>query len=326
MSFEIRNQIIETIKKSYNNNIAIAMHNSPDGDCIGSAIALEQCLKQLGKNVTIIFQNKVSSDYENIVGKHRTEKIIIPPRDYFFDVVILLDCSEPHRTVNNIEYMGKTLITIDHHYGRQPFGDIYLYEKAASTGIIVYKIIRRLTSITEQIATALYLTIRSDTGSFKNNNTDTVALGIASELVFHGANIQLINSIYEGKPLSLLKLMGNCFNNIMFDNKHKIIYLVILPEYIQKSNSNYEEASMLIDYIRGVNDVEIAYLFLVSNNQIRVKGRSKNVDISKIMEKFNGGGHKNASGAIIYSNNIYDTTHRVISYTKEFIENQKKRG
>jgi phosphoesterase RecJ-like protein len=171
----------------------------------------------------------------------------------------------------------------------------------------------------------LYLTIRSDTNSFKNNNTDSKAHEIASELLFKGANLQLINDIYDNKTLSLLRLMGYSFANIYYDRQYKIVYLIIRMDQIKKAQSNYEEASMLIDYIRGINDVEIAFLFLESSDDnVRIKARSKSVNVSEIMSQFDGGGHPTAAGTMIYCDDIYKVVENVILCAKKYIDKINK--
>ena len=324
MSIHIYDEIVNLLIDENNCNIGIAMHDSPDGDCVGSAIALEESLLQIGKNVTIICHNKVSSIYKDIFGINRVDKITITD-DSYFDIIVLLDCCDVNRTVSGIESMCDNLIIIDHHDNCEPFGDIYLYEKSPSTGVILYNIIKKFAKITPEIATALYLTIRSDTGCFKNNNTSSIAHKTAGKLISHGADIQLINKIYDGKSLSFLKLMGNSFNEIIFERDYGIIYLIINYRSIRMSGSTYKEASNLIDLIKNVDGSDVAYLFLINKDKTIVKGRSSdNVDIAKIMTKFDGGGHKNAAGAIMSGSNHYDNIDRVIRATKECIDDKNR--
>lgn len=319
MSLDIRNKIIKVLTNKYIKNVAIAMHNNPDGDAIGSAVALEKTLLKLGKNVDIILQSKISSGYSKIIGENRVNKTFIPHQGKMYDLVILVDCADLARTVDNIKKLGKTFIVIDHHYGCKPIGDIYLYERAASTGIIIYKIIKRIVPIDQEIANALYLTIRSDTGSFKNSSTDSKAHEVASELLFRGADIHLINEIYENKSLSLLRLMGETFPDINYDSKYKIIYLTVRREQIKKANSTYEEVGMLIDYIRGAEGSDIVFLFIEGYDNVRIKARSKYTNVSEILSYFNGGGHPTAAGAIVYDDDIYKVVETTICYTKEYI-------
>lgn len=327
MSLDIKKQIVNKLTNKHVRTVAIAMHNSPDGDAIGSAVALEKSLLKIGKKVDIIIQNKISSSYSNIIGKHRVNRFMIPPEGKTYDVVILVDCADAERTWEGVFDIGKFVIVIDHHYGCTPIGDLYLYERAASTGMIIYKIIKMIAPVDEDMASALYLTIRSDTGSFKNTNTDVKAHEIAGELLFHGANLQMVNEIYDNKQLSLLRLMGQTFAHIIFDRQHKIIHLIVRSEEIKKAQSTCEEASTLIDYLRGVEGVEIALLFMEGGNNVRVKARSKHTNISEVMSGFGGGGHPQASGALIWSDDIYSVAESVVRRMKEhIIDEAKKEG
>lgn len=319
MSLDTRKEIINRLSNKRVKNVAIAMHNSPDGDCVGSAVALEKTLLKLGKQVDIILHNRINTCYAPIIGKERVGKLFIPPLTKIYDILILVDCSDPNRTVDNIKKRAKFIITIDHHYGSNPFGDIFLYEHAASTGMIIYKIAKTLVPIDEEIANALYLTIRSDTCSFKNNNTDLKAHEVAGELLFSGANLQLINEIYENRSLSMIRLMGYTLADIMFDRQYKIVYLIVRVDQIKKAQSTFEEASQLIDYIRGVEGAEIAFLFLEGKDNVRIKARSKTTNVSEIMAEFNGGGHPTASGAMLYSDDVYSVAEKVVTHTKKYI-------
>lgn len=319
MSLDLRKQIIKKLTQKNVKTVGIAMHNSPDGDAIGSAVALEKSLLKIGKKVDIIIQSKISSSYSKIIGEHRVNKIMIPPVGKTYDVVILVDCADQERTVDDIFELSKFVIVIDHHYGCEPIGDIYLYERAASCGMIIYKIVKMISPIDQDIANALYLTIRSDTSSFKNNNTDTKAHEAAGDLLFQGANLQIINEIYDNKPISLLRLMGYTFAHIIFDRQYKIIYLIVGQDEIKKAQSTYEEASTLIDYLRGVDGAEIAFLFMEGNNNVRVKARSKYTNVAEIMTNFEGGGHPNAAGALVWSDDIYSVAESVVRRAKEHI-------
>lgn len=321
MAQNVKLKIINEIKNPKNKSVAILMHTSPDGDSIGSAVALEKTLIKLNKSVDIILHSKVSNNYSSIIGANRVNKIIIPSKGY--DLLIVLDCSTPDRTIENLNRFSRNIIVIDHHEGQKSFGNLYLCKKASSTGIIIYDIIKDLVEIDEPIATALYLTIRSDTNNFKNNNTDSYSHFVSSKLLLKDANIKLINEIYENRSLSMLRLMGQAFSDIYVDKAYKIVYLVVKNEHIKNANATYEEASMLIDYIRGTEGCDTAFLFLQNSSNVRVKSRSKNVDVSEIMKKFNGGGHMYAAGAEIYGSDYYSIVNKVISVARRHIDDNK---
>ena len=115
----MKEQIINKIKES--DNIAIAMHDSPDADCIGSAFALKQALKNIGKDVDVILQNKISTSYLKIIGSAYINKINLPNK--FYDLLIILDCSTIDRTIDKVGKYANYIIAIDHHIGHEPYGN-----------------------------------------------------------------------------------------------------------------------------------------------------------------------------------------------------------
>jgi nanoRNase/pAp phosphatase (c-di-AMP/oligoRNAs hydrolase) len=176
---DIKKQIIKRLMRKDVRSVAVAMHNSYDGDSLGSAVALEKILIKMGKKVDIIIQNKISSKYSKIIGSNRVNRIMVPYHGRKYDLLILVDCANPDRTVNNIFELSDFMIVIDHHFGCQPIGDIYLYEDVPACGMIIYNIIKMMEKenhdkniLDSDIINALYLSIRSDTNCFKNKNTD----------------------------------------------------------------------------------------------------------------------------------------------------------
>ena len=318
MSLEIRKQIIKVIRNKNVKNIAIVVHNSPDGDCIGSAVALEEALKTLNKKVDIILHNKVDKKFAPIIGNNKVDKYMFPYEGKIYDLAFVLDVADYNRTYFEIQNISKMIVIIDHHLNNDiPHVDYYLNENDASTGITVYKIIKFLTPITESIATAIYLTIRSDTNNFKNSNTTSKTHMFAAELLDYGANLQIINEIYDNKTLSYLKLLNNTLGNVKIDYKNKIAYLIISKNDIVISNSNMKEASMVMELIKNIENIDVTYLFIENNNQVIIKSRSKQTDVSHVMKQFGGGGHKFSAGCIIISDDIYRVKDKVIEYTNK---------
>ena len=310
-----RDEIIKLIKNKNNRNVAIIMHDSPDGDCIGSAVALEEALKYNNKKVDIILHNKVSEKFSSIIGENRVNKYIFPYEDKYYDLIFILDVCDFHRTYYEILKKGKKKIIIDHHLNDYiPKVDCYLNNLDSSTGMTLYNIIKSICPITKTIATALYLTLRSDTEDFKNSSTNSKTLMIASELLQYGADIDIINDIYEYKTYSYILLLNRTLSNLKIDFENKIAYLIIQQYDIKECGSNMKEAGSIIDLIKSIKDIEMAFIFIESNDQIVVKARSKNVDIVDIIKNFGGGGHKCSAGCIINSDDIYRTKDKVINY------------
>jgi phosphoesterase RecJ-like protein len=315
MSLEIRKQIISVIKDKNIRNIAIVMHNNPDGDCIGSAVALEEALKYNGKKVDIIIHNKIPEKFASIIGKNRINKYIIPYEGKTYDILFMLDVADFNRTYYDAQYIAKKTIIIDHHLNNSiPKVNYYLNELDSSAGMTVYKLIKALSPITKSIATAIYLTIRSDTGNFKNANTTSEAHDMASELLTSGADMQLINLIYDDRTISYVKLMGTVLSNIKIDKKNKIVSLIISRSDIINSDSNMKEAGLIIDLIKHIEGIDMAFIFIENNERVIVKARSKQIDVSEIIKEFGGGGHKCSAGCIIMSDDVYVTKNKIIEY------------
>ena len=318
MSLQIRKDIIKLIKSKFVKNIAIVMHNSPDGDCIGSAVALEEALKRNGKRVDIIINNKIPKKFAPIIGHNRVERFMFPYEEKHYDLAFILDVADFNRTYYDIKYRSSKFVIIDHHLNENVSKvDYYLNENDSSTGITVYKLIKQLSPITETIATAIYLTIRDDTGNFKNSNTTSQAMAFASELLLHNANIQVVNSIYDYKTLSYIKLLGNVLKNVKIDSKNKIAHLIISKSDITESGSTAKEAGLVIDLLKIIENIDVALLFVETNNDVTVKARSKEFNVNEIITEFGGGGHRCSSACILPSDDIYLTKERVL---KRFIE------
>lgn len=323
---DIISQIIHDINRNDVCNVAIVMHDNPDGDAIGSAVALEEILKIKNKNVTIVTQNKISKNYNNILGKNRTNRINIPRN--MFDILFVLDCSEINRISVDCGELSKYCIVIDHHINFKKYGDIYWCEDVVATSMLIYRLITQIIKqdnkiqFTEKIATALYLGIRSDSFNFRNPGTDAKTHLVTADLLNHSANVDIVNDI-ERYQKSIFVLQQEIWNNILFDSYYKIMYVVITKKQIEDAGSNFSEAAYLVDIMKLVKEVDVAVLFLVNKNYVYVKARSNNVNISRVMEEFGGGGHKNAAGARIYSDSTFSTVNHIIEQIKQEIKQEK---
>lgn len=298
------------------------MHNNPDGDCIGSAVALEEALKRNGKKVDIIVQTKIAKKFAPIIGQNRVDKFIIPYEEKRYDLTFILDVADFNRTYYNIKYKSNKIVIIDHHLNENiPRVDYYLNENDASTGITVYKLIKQLSPITETIATAIYLTIRDDTSNFKNSNTTSQTMSFASELLLYNANIQIVNSIYDYKTPAYIKLLSIVLKNVKIDIKNKIAYLIISKTDIIESKSNAKEAGLIIDLLKTIEGIDIALVFIETTHNVTIKARSKNFNVNNIITEFGGGGHECAAACVLPSDDIYMTKDRVVT---RFIEEINK--
>lgn len=321
MSYEIRKKVIQQIRRA--RTIAIFMHNAPDGDCIGSAFAMEEACKNIGKNVDVIIHNKISSKYEPLIGEKRTNRIIKPKEGKKYDLAILLDCADPNRTFFNIEKLCKQLIVIDHHPNKTSYGNIYLYENSCSTGAMIYRIIKQFTDVTPSIASYLYLAIASDTHFFRNHNTTQNSHQISSELIKKGANVRLITEILESKTREFFNLLSVVIPHMKVDRKKKITTLSITRDQIKSCKAFDSDAAMIIDYIKDINTTDVTLLFIEGITNIRIRARGKNTKVNEMLEHFGGGGHEKAAGCAIDSVDLKFIENEVTEYAKSYLEDKK---
>jgi phosphoesterase RecJ-like protein len=311
----------EKLMDKKNRDIAIVMHDKPDGDAIGSAVALEEALKKIGKrNVDLIIHNKINSRFSPVLGENRVNKVLIPRFSKKYDILIMVDFSDPNRTVDNVRCLSNYIMVLDHHIFNKPFGDLYICKKVAATGVLVYELIKMITNFNSIMANALYLTIRSDTSSFRNPNTDSKSHFIASRLIDYGASIEKINSIYETRDVSFIYLMGNTLSNVKIDKKYRIAYLSVKRENVKKSGCLDEDVSFLIDVIRGIKDTDITFLFMEGIGNIRVSARSKSTPVNNILSNFSGGGHSKAAGCAIDNVSLEEAVNLVLKKTRDYID------
>ncbi len=282
--------------------VAIFSHIYPDGDTIGSQLALAEALKQSGVNVICYNVMKVPENFlflKNIswINEWSTEQIL--PRNICF-----VDCGDVSRTgLPESLFSDKIIFNIDHHKSNSLFGSYNLVsESSSSTCEFIYEILEQNNiTITESIATALLLGISTDTGSFKYSNTTSKTHQIASQLIEFGADKQMIRlNVFENISMEKFKLLSYVYSNTKFLFNGKVSFLAIPKseeDTLAVLDSDYTGISGLI---KEVSDVEVSVLLRsISQNQTKMSFRSKNeVDVSKLAELFGGGGHARAAGAI----------------------------
>ena len=313
----IKEKITDKLINSHTHDIVIAFHNAPDCDAIGSAAALYYALQSIGKNVTVI-----SSRYSPVFSKIMKNINVTNHINRTYDLTILVDCSDRNRTIDYIDELSMQLIVIDHHVGSKPIGNLYLCEDKVSTTIIIYDLLKRMhINITKDIATAIYLGIYGDTNGFSNSNISPEVHSIAGLMLRKKADIEYINSIYRIKSVPMLKFMSDIYSKVMYDAKYRIIYTVLMIEDLEKYQVSYDIAEYIINELKSIEEANIAFLFIESKYDTKVKGRSKGkIYVNKILEFFGGGGHKYAGGALIDSVNIYNVVELVIARTKQYID------
>lgn len=286
----------------YSTKIAIIPHRSPDGDAIGSAVALKLAIKQLNIPVDTVCIDPPPQNTKFLV---ETDKFLNKLDINNYDLLIFVDCgasymSKFHDIIPTL-LTAHPVINIDHHDSNDFFGKINLVDPhAASTTQILYNLfVRWEINITPDIATALLTGLYFDTGSFKHNNTTREVLKISADLTHKGANIKAIcKNLFQVNSIPKLKLWGHVLKEAKLTPKNIVSSAVSQKDY-ETCRTDSKELEGVIDYLNAVPESKFSIL-VSEDSKGGVKGslrtQQQTVDVSKIAELFGGGGHKMAAG------------------------------
>jgi len=287
-------RFIEKIK-SYDTFLIIT-HENPDGDALGSSLALKKTLELIGKSVDLYAQTPVSVNLSDMILESDISELDNLKANY--DVCFCLDCSsEDYLFGGNLRNLCNNVIVIDHHITNHKYGDINVVsEKAAATGELIYMISTNiLGSIPREIASLIYLAISTDTGSFSYSNTTPMTHIIASKLLKCGVDQGKIGEMVKLKDLDSLFIRRKSLENIYAFSDNQILAMVLDDESID-ANTDTEG---LIDAIRYIKGCKLAALIKRDGKggyKVSLRSGGSDVDVSVIAKSFGGGGHKKAAG------------------------------
>jgi bifunctional oligoribonuclease and PAP phosphatase NrnA len=282
---------------------AVLSHVRPDGDALGSQLAMGLALKHLGKDVAIWNEDGMLDKYSFVPRAELLTKPPAEPQD--FDVIVALDTAIQNRlgTAGDAVRSARTCINIDHHPSNPGYGDlVYIDADAPATGQILFELLRSEDlPFDRDIAENLYVAISTDTGSFQYPNTSARTFEIAAELVRAGVNVGRINQqLYENYPRRRVELLRELLGTMRFAAEGKIASFSLSLETANRLGVLPEDNEGLIDHLRAIRGVIIAVFFEeLPDEKVRVSMRSKNeaADVCAICKQFGGGGHKLAAGA-----------------------------
>ncbi|MPW25831.1 bifunctional oligoribonuclease/PAP phosphatase NrnA [Alkalibaculum sp. M08DMB] len=293
------NDIIEAIKN--NQSFVISSHKSPDGDSIGSCIALGLALKRLNKTVTYVM--------EYAPEKFRFLNEITNFNDHYtslqnYDVGLFLDCS-------NIEHLHNSSlldncdmsINIDHHISNTKYGNLNFIDTCASaTGEVIFELINKLNvPLEKEMSAALYTAIVTDTGNFKYSNVTSRTHYIVSKLYEVPNSYSDINTIiFDEHSYEKIKLIGKGLSNLYITKDNKVSIILLTLDDLRNISESVDLEG-IINYARDIRGVEVAVFIKETNkNTFRVSFRSNtNFDVSRLAAYYGGGGHMKASGCTI---------------------------
>jgi phosphoesterase RecJ-like protein len=277
----------------------VCSHSRPDGDAVGSILAMGMLLEQMGKRADLVTADRIPIVYRTLPHADciRTAMRVHGP----YDAVILLECDGPQRTrLLGLEKF--LLINIDHHASGQNFGHLnWIDHEATSVGELVYRLaLAAGERITPEIATCIYTTLLTDTGGFIYGGTRASTFELARDLVLAGANpIRIAQDVYFSTAMSKLLLLGAALSNLRREGR--LVWLWVTHNDMVRSCAAEEDCEGIVNYALSIADVEAAvFLRELPEQRIRVSLRSKGgVNVAAIAAGLGGGGHENASGCTL---------------------------
>lgn len=282
--------------------IAIAGHVNPDGDCIGSLLALGLALRVTGKHVHMLLQDDIPKAYRNLPGANKIKKSMKETPD----LAITVDCNTKEMVGGLFDAVqrAKDVLEIDHHLYRKPFGTLFLIEpKAAAVGEIIYKLLKSLNiDITKNIARNILTSIIVETNSFRLPSVRPFTFRVCDRLLGMGVDYHnLSETVYWSKTKEAAILSGFCISNLRFMKNGKIAWSVVTRKDFSRIGGSDEDVDSVPNDILSIETVEIAILFREeSSGLLRTSLRSKGgINVAHLAYKYNGGGHFDCAGCLI---------------------------
>jgi phosphoesterase RecJ-like protein len=274
----------------------VTSHTRPDGDAIGSTLALALILRKMGKTADVVMGDSVPVIYRPLP---HAETIIHTSRvNGSYDAAIILECDSLLRTrLQGLD--GHFLINIDHHETSKPFANInWIDPSACAVAEMVFRLaLAAGVKITPEIATCLYTAVLTDTGAFCYSPTSACTFELAKILVEHGADpARIAQNVYFSSPTSKMRLLGAALSNLQREGV--VTWMSVTRQDMDRCGALEEDCEGLVNYALGIAGVEVAIFFRETHDErVRISIRSKGaVNVADIAGKFGGGGHTCASG------------------------------
>jgi bifunctional oligoribonuclease and PAP phosphatase NrnA len=277
----------------------LTSHARPDGDAVGSALACCQVLRALGKRADVVLHDGVPRIYRALPFADQVRQANRVDGNY--EAAIILECDSVHRTrLAGLE--DHFLINIDHHVSGRPFAHVnWIDPHAVATAEMVFRLAREAgATFSPEIATCLYTALMTDTGSFMFRGTNQHTFALARELVLAGADpSHCARNIYFAHSVAKMRLLGEALRNLNMRNH--VGWTWVSLEQMQRWSAKEEDCEGLVNYVLSIGEVEVAAFFReLADGRYRVSLRSKGkLDVSKVAERFGGGGHECASGCAL---------------------------
>jgi phosphoesterase RecJ-like protein len=291
----------------------LTSHARPDGDSIGSQLAMAFALDALGKHVRIVNADRAPDHYQDFPGMDRIEIASTAITDA--DAVIVMECSDLNRT--GVSGLGNQfLINIDHHAGNSRYGNLNWYdESAAACGEMVFDLVRSLgVPLSLEIATHVYLAILTDTGSFHHSSITPRTFDICRQAVEAGVNpAAMARRVFDSNSFGKLKLIGALLDSMQLADQGRLAILRMDDQMLQACSCTHNDTEGLINLPLTAREIQAVVFFKIApDGEVRVSLRSKyDVNVRAVAAEFGGGGHKNAAGFTV-AGRLEDVRERIV--------------
>lgn len=313
---QVLSQVVELIETK--SKFGITTHIKPDGDGVGSSLGLCWLLQSFGKSAEVIVNGDIPPAYRDLPGADAIRDVRSVDADY--DAIFVIECSGLDRP--GIAGLDKELtVNIDHHATSEHFGTInWIDPTASAVGEMIYNLCKAIGGkVTKQIAECVYMALVTDTGSFHFSNTTDRTLKVASELIKAGVKpAKISEAVYNNYPWSRIELMRQVLSTVHRDETGRIAWMRQTLAMREAANAVDGDNNGFVNIPLAAREVlAVVYMREVGPNDYRVSLRSKgDINVSKVAERFGGGGHRNAAGLRIEGD--WDKTERELVNAVKF--------
>jgi phosphoesterase RecJ-like protein len=284
-------------------SVLIGTHLNPDGDALGSALALSFYLDQIGLPNEVLCHH---APPRNLLFLPGVDRIRQTPEMERHDLGILLDLDSTERLGNTAPFFARCaqIVVIDHHVPHESPGDLRIVDTSApATAVILGRLLEDLKAdITPDIATCLLTGVVTDTGSFRFRNTTPEALSRAAGFLENGGNITLVSEeVFQRKPMAAVRLLGHMLEAMKLTCHERIAWSVLTYEDFERTQARDEDTEGFVNELLFIDSVQIAGILReVKPGVVRCSLRSRgDLDVAQVARSFGGGGHRNAAGCTI---------------------------
>jgi len=294
-------QLIETIVKRLREGerFLVCSHSRPDGDAVGSMLAMGMLLEQMGKHVDLYSADSIPTIYRSLPGASLIQSLQRVHGPY--DAAILLECDGLERAkLQGLEQFS--LINIDHHLSGRAYGELnWIDRSAASVGEMVHRLVKAAgATVTAEMATCLYTTVLTDTGGFCYGSTKASTFALAHDLAVAGADpIRIAQDLYFSTSMAKMLLLGAALCNLKREGR--LAWLWVTHQDMIRTCAAEEDCEGIVNSAIAISGIEAAvFLRELPERNVRVSLRGKGtVNVAAIAERLGGGGHQSASGCTL---------------------------